>query len=70
MGCVSSTAAGGPVFAVLPAPFNSRVDAILSRMQGGSNETHFIFSGGQVIEHTTWSYASGNGTSSECHYVF
>ena len=109
MGCLASTAAGDPagvpVFAALPAPFNSRVDAVLSRFQGGSDECHFIFSGDQVIEYTTWSYAKtpvkappmpiashsifgrlpapfntkidavltkpgGNGSSSECHYVF
>ena len=58
MGCGAGSASGAPPqdFTDLPAPFNSRVDAILSK-GGGSNERNYIFSGDQVIEYTTWPYA-------------
>ena len=74
MGCVSSTAAGGPVFAVLPAPFNSRVDAIMSRMQGGSNETQFISSQETKARRLPWSQVLGfpvqQGTLSRSRTLF
>lgn len=56
MGCGPS-AAGGPVFTALPAPFNTSVDAVLSTHQGTPSECHYIFSGDQVIEYILWPYA-------------
>ena len=50
-------AAVPPVFAALPAPFNTSVDAVLSKHQGTSHEVHYIFSGEYVLEYILWPYA-------------
>ena len=52
--------ASHPIFSRLPAPFNAKIDAVLSKggETSGSSERHYVFSGDQVVTVTTWSHAA------------
>lgn len=46
-----------PEFKQLPAPFNKKIDGVISKFVGTDSEINYIFSGNQVIEYTTYKHA-------------